>query len=79
MTIFNRDRSNEYKDTYLKKNESAMFTLKIFITSICVVAMWQSLFTIIDKYIGERIHINVIMLFVSSFSIYYLTGSIKLY
>jgi len=60
------------------EKDSTMFKYKEFITSVFVVAMWQSIFTIIDSYVGERLYINVIMLFVSSLGIYLLTGHVKL-
>jgi len=60
-------------------NKSPHQILKIFIISVFVVLMWQSLFTIFDHYIGQQLPINIIILIISSIVIYYLTGEIKLY
>jgi len=74
-----RKLSNFKKLSKYKTQESKSDTLKIFVVSLFVVLMWQSLFTIFEYYIGPQLPINIIILIISSIVIYYLTGTIELF
>jgi len=49
------------------------------IVSFFVVCCWQSLFTIFDKFIGDKLKINITLLIISLICIYLINGNIKLY
>ena len=55
------------------------FNVRDIIISFFVICVWQSLFTIFDKYIGGKISINIVLLIVSIIVIYKLTGNVKLF
>jgi len=61
------------------KSMKKEFNVRDIIISFFVICIWQSLFTIFDKYIGGKVYINIVLLIVSIIVIYKLTGNVKLF
>ena len=61
------------------KSMKKEFNVRDIIISFFVICIWQSLFTIFDKYIGGKMYINIVLLIVSIIVIYKLTGNVKLF